>query len=58
MSRESRTLLILVVFAIAAVVALGYLAQRYGKMLEGRNGGPGSKKVTELVLPAAETASS
>ena len=52
MSRESRTLLILVIFAIVAVAALGYLAQRYGKMMEGQIRGPRQKKAAILVAPS------
>jgi hypothetical protein len=55
MSRESRTLLILVIFAIGAVAALGYLAQRYGKMMEGRTRGAAPKKVSCVIAPRPET---
>ena len=34
MSRESRIVLVLVAFAIVAVLVLGWMAQRYAKILE------------------------
>jgi len=56
MSRESRTLLILVIFAVGAVAALGYLAQRYGKMMDGQTRGPRTQeKVSRVVAPSTET---
>ncbi len=37
MSRQSRMLLVIVVFAIAAVVVLAMMANRYASMLEERD---------------------
>ena len=52
MSLQTRTLVIMLVMAVGAVVALGYMAQRYGRLLEpGIRTGGGTRPADVAIRP-------